>query len=136
MSRRIVAVKGGVSAAQRRRLREQQEKSKLIEDESSLRPFTRDIQVYNPDSKEEQYRTTKGEFKNVVKWGQRKLTITLIQFFTLHWNPTKHPRPKALYIGAAPGCSINVAAELFPEIEWHLYDSAPFNRKLPKNVKV
>lgn len=66
-----------------------------------------------------------------TKWGQRKLILAIMQFFIVYWDPKKYKKPTCVYVGAAPGVSINVMAILFPDITWHLYDTAPFNRGLP-----
>lgn len=98
----------------------------LKEEKKVSRPFTREYQYYTPMEGIAKYRKKLGEYKEYNKWGQRKLAIMTIQFFTLHWNPQNHPNPKCLYIGAAPGYTILVMNKLFPQIEWHLYDLSAF----------
>ncbi len=113
------------------RVKEKAEIKEKINNLSKPRTFTRDFQVYREGAEQLGYRKRTGELKNVIKWGQRKLALETIQFFTLYWDPGLHPKPVCLYVGAAPGCSINIMKILFPQIEWHLYDDHPYNRNLP-----
>lgn len=65
--------------------------------------------------------------KSIVHYGQLKLFLTNLQFLTKYWDPIKNPRPKLVYVGAAP-CSWGVLfAELFPMFELHLYDPEEFD---------
>lgn len=83
------------------------------------------------------YESSHGATVPQVKWGQRKLILTALQFFNLHWNPEEIKEPTCVYIGAAPGVTVNVLWILYPMIKWELFDSAPMNRGLPeKNVTV
>lgn len=129
--------RGELSAADKR-IQRSRAAEKRSEDELKVaREFKIESTVYNESIPELSYRRRKGEVKNTVKWGQRKLALSTIQFFTLYWNPKEIPKPVCVYVGAAPGYTINVMKILFPDIEWHLYDSAHFNRKLPKeNVTI
>lgn len=128
---------GGESSADVRRREVLASAAQQKEELERPREFTRELMVYHRGLKEAEYRRRKNEAKNTVKWGQRKLLLTTIQFFTVYWDPVKIPKPVCVYVGAAPGYSINIMSLLFPDIQWHLYDSANFNRKLPtQNVTV
>lgn len=102
-----------------------------VVDTSKTRDFERKDQYYSPGVSNVQYRSRKNEYRKILKWGQRKLTIGAIQFFNHYWDPVKHPNPKCVYVGAAPGLTIITLSKLFPQIEWHLYDTTPF----PKGVR-
>jgi len=81
----------------------------------------KDMIINNSDETTE-YRSRKHENKKAVKWGQRKLALALIQFLTFHWNPKELPNPKLLYVGSAPGHGISYVKNLFPAVEFYLYD--------------
>lgn len=134
---RVKSKRGEVSAADRRIQRSRAEEKQSEEDLKRSRPLELSSTVYNESIPELSYRSRRGEAKNTVKWGQRKLVMTTIQFFTLYWDPKEIPKPICVYVGAAPGITINIMSILFPDIEWHLYDSVNFNRKMPKkNVTI
>ena len=88
--------------------------------------FSREDLFLNPSDPELPYRRRYDEEKSSIAYGQRKLLLTVVEFLTFYWNPTKIPKPIAVYVGAAPGCNIEIISNLFPEIEFHLYDPAPF----------
>ena len=88
----------------------------------------------NPNDLELQYRRRNDEEKTGVSYGQRKLLLTVLQFITNYWDPAQIPNPCILYIGSSPGNNIEIIAELFPEVEFHLYDPNPF--KIKKSEKV
>lgn len=88
--------------------------------------YTQKDLFLNPTDPEMPYRRRKDEEKTGIHWGQRKLLLTLIQFLSLFWDPKKVPKPIVVYAGAAPGTNIAIVSQLFPEIEFHLYDPAPF----------
>lgn len=60
--------------------------------------------------------------KTSVHFGQLKLLISEIEFFTYYWDHIKNPNPLILYIGAAPGTHIYILSKMFPKFEFHLYD--------------
>ena len=96
--------------------------------------FTKADYFLNPTDPELAYRRRKDEEKKCTSWGQRKLLLTLVQFLTLFWDPSKLKKPKIIYAGAAPGTNIAIVSMLFPEAEFHLYDPAPF--KIKSNDKI
>lgn len=58
-----------------------------------------------------------------VKWGQRKLLITEIDFLTRYYDQyRKNEKKILLYVGASPGMHINYLNYLFPDIHYVLYD--------------
>ena len=66
-----------------------------------------------------------------LHWGQRKLLLALLQFLTLAYNEYKSLEgATVLYIGAASGHNIAFIADMFPEVEFHLYDPAQFDDSL------
>lgn len=67
------------------------------------------------------------EYKTVVKWGQLKLILSEIQALTTFWDPAQVPNLTVVYAGAAPGHHFTLLSEMFPTVEWHLYDPSPFH---------
>ena len=96
---------------------------------SDFIPFVKKDIFLNPEYDETPYRRRNDEEKKCIHWGQRKLLLTVIQFLTLFWDPTQVPNPVVVYAGAAPGNNIGVISQLFPEVEFHLYDPRPFKIK-------
>ena len=80
------------------------------------------------DNPQREYRMQKDltpdeKFKGITtKWGQLKLLLSELQFFTLYWNPIDVPNPIVVYVGAAIGTHIIGLVEMFPTFTWHLYD--------------
>lgn len=69
------------------------------------------------------YRPRRGEQKDNIQWGQRKLGVELMSFLTFFCHNV--PRPIVVYAGASPGHTFPLVASMFPEITWHLYDPRP-----------
>lgn len=60
-----------------------------------------------------------------LKWGQRKLLITEIDFLTRYYDDYRKGEKKyLLYVGASPGIHINYLNFMFPDINYILYDKA------------
>lgn len=78
-------------------------------------------------SLERPYQSRRFETKRTIKWGQRKLLLSEIQFLTHFWDVKQVPQPVIVYAGAAPGTHIPFLSCLFPEITFHLYDPRAFN---------
>jgi len=78
------------------------------------------------------YRKKTGN-KNSVHWGQRKLLLSEILFFTEHWDKSLIPEPTCVYAGAAPGVHIDLLSKMFPSFNFILYDPAPFAMNLLGN---
>lgn len=90
------------------------------------RAFTREDLLITPDLPEEAYRRRNESEKKAVHWGQLKLLMNEILFFSLFWDPTAVPNPVVVYAGAAPGAHIPFLASMFPTFVFHLYDPRPF----------
>jgi hypothetical protein len=73
--------------------------------------------------------------KDSISWGQYKLLLVEIDFLTRYWDPVAIPNPIVLYIGAASGEHINVLADLFEDVEFHLYDKRDFDSRLIESSK-
>lgn len=71
-----------------------------------------------------------GTDNNSVKWGQLKLFMVMLQFFNKHWDPSRHPNPKIVYVGAAPGSWWPLFSTYYPVAEIHLYDPDEFDVQL------
>jgi SAM-dependent methyltransferase len=87
------------------------------------------------DLPRELYKRHANKSKNVIHWGQRKLLLTEIEFFTIFlMNNTNLDTPiYAVYAGSAPGTHILYLSKLFPTIHFELYDPRDFSNKLLKN---
>lgn len=73
------------------------------------------------------YRRRQGEAKTVDHWGQRKLLLSEMEFFT---NYSDFATPSlCVYAGAAPGLHTNYLSDLFPHLKFVLVDPAPFAAK-------
>lgn len=106
------------------------------------------FRIIPDDLPREQYKRRTKEIKSVLHWGQRKLLLTEIEFFTLfmsklrelpHNDLQHNGMPKqiyAIYAGSAPGTHILYLTKLFPEIHFELYDPREFSRKLFKNKEM
>ena len=65
--------------------------------------------------------------RNTVRHnGQLKLFLSELQFLVTYWDSEVIPNPIIVYAGAAHGYHIPILADLFPVIEWHLYDPRKF----------
>lgn len=67
------------------------------------------------------------ESKTAVRWGQRKLLLTTLEFICRYWDRNAIPRLTILYVGAAEGKNIDFLSKMFPDIIWILYDPRPFH---------
>ena len=101
------------------------------------RTFTeRDLYI-NQDTLRAPYRRRRrSENKTALKWGQRKLLISEIEFFTLFWNADVIPNPLCVYVGAAPGVHIPLLSQMFPSITFHLYDPAEFGIEATDKIQL
>lgn len=101
--------------------------------------FTRDLLFITAKSNVTTYESRSSTEKRAVHWGERKLLINEIEFLSLFWKPSELPTPQCVYIGAAPGTHIDLLAQMYPEITFHLYDPRDFaindkNSGGPKNT--
>jgi len=107
-----------------------------MQSSSSPRKFSFNDLVLTPDSPKIPYHRRSDESKKAIHWGQRKLLISEIEFFTLHWDRELIPSPICVYAGSAPGIHIPFLSSLFPDIEFHLYDPARFEIKETDKIKL
>ena len=85
-----------------------------------------------------EYKRRGKEVKTVLHWGQRKLLLTEIEFFTMYFKTININEKKsiyAIYAGSAPGTHILYLSKLFPLIHFELYDPRDFCSNLLKNTK-
>lgn len=61
--------------------------------------------------------------RSVCHWGQRKLFLSELHFLSRF----SEEGDTVIYIGAAPGRHIRFLAELFDDVNFHLYDRSPFD---------
>lgn len=87
-----------------------------------------------PNDPEEDY--YESQIFHSTHWGQRKLGMALIQFLTFYWDPETNPNPIVVYAGAAPGTNISIVSELFPRIQWELYDPNDFDIKANDKIHI
>lgn len=88
--------------------------------------FTEGDTVLSSRSESLPYRRRVGEKKRNAHWGQRKLLLTEIQFFTRFWDSARLENATVVYAGAAPGIHIPALPILFPGLTFHCYDPRPF----------
>ena len=89
-----------------------------------MRRFESRDETLNDDDEQLEYRRRRDDEKTCVSYGQRKLLLSLVSFLSKY---TKNlDSPILIYVGAAPGVNIGICTNLFPSVEWHLYDPARF----------
>lgn len=82
---------------------------------------------------EESYRRRTNEERTVIHWGQRKLFLSELEFFTLYAKPNDI----VLYVGSAPGNHTFFLTLLFPFIEkFILIDPCPFYVKPTEKIEI
>lgn len=97
---------------------------------NSINPLKKFIRVLDEDfPREKYYRRTK-EVKHFIHWGQRKLLLGEIEFFTLYLQNNSIENITCIYAGAAPGTHIILLSKLFPNINFILYDPRDFSEEL------
>lgn len=101
---------------------------------SLVREFTQNDMLILPNSPETPYRQREAGEKKAIHYGQLKLLLTEIQFFTMFWDPMTVIKPIVVYAGAAPGIHIPFMSMMFPQLEFHLYDPRPF--AIPESDKI
>jgi len=77
-------------------------------------------------------RATKGN----VHFGQFKLAVVEILFFTKWWDHNKVPNPTVVYVGSANGIHIAVLADMFPKFTWHLHDPRDHSRVVEDHPRI
>jgi RimJ/RimL family protein N-acetyltransferase len=82
------------------------------------------------------YRRRTEESKTTIHWGQRKLHLSEVEFFSLYWNPKLTPSPLCVYAGSAPGIHITLLSQMFPTFTFHLYDPADFQITETEKIKI
>ncbi|MEM2986517.1 MAG: hypothetical protein QXV60_00250 [Nitrososphaerota archaeon] len=105
-----------------------------IKDNSII--FTFNNLFLNTDAKRLEYREISQEETRLIHWGQRKLLLSEIEFFTLFWNENQVPNPICVYAGAAPGIHIPILSSLFPSFVFHLYDKEEFKIQETDRIKI
>ena len=88
--------------------------------------FNTDNLMLLPSATRLEYKSKRGE-KTSIAWGQRKLLMSEIEFFTIYWNNEKIPNPHCVYAGAAPGDHILLLSKMFPSFTFDLYDPRGFS---------
>jgi hypothetical protein len=85
--------------------------------------------IFNGDAK---------DIPPLCHWGQKKLLLSEIQFLTnicIKLNIKKLNNYVIIYIGSADGTHLPILFDMFPELEWHLYDPNPFSKYVKKYGK-
>ena len=103
---------------------------------ATLRDFTIQDLVVGPHAQRAVYRKRTNDIKTTIHWGQRKLHLSEVEFFTLYWDPTKVPNPTCVYAGAAPGTHIELLSKMFPNFTFHLYDPGAFIIKPTARIQI
>ena len=106
--------------------------SHTIKEDFSFHPFSRTI---NDDSPRLKYTKPTPEiaYKPQVHWGQLKLMLSEVEFLTLVYKRYKEAndtRPiYIVYAGSAPGDHMPMLADMFPMMQFELYDPNEFKIK-------
>lgn len=77
--------------------------------------------------------TAKKSYNMKCHWGQKKLLFSEIEFLSLIAKHHSLNKFLVVYVGSANGIHINLFKEMFPELQWLLYDGAPFQIPPHKN---
>ena len=101
-----------------------------------LAQFTPQDLIITDRSLRTPYRQRSNENKTAIHWGQRKLLLSEVEFFTIYWNQKEIPNPLCVYAGAAPGTHITLLSEMFPALTFHLYDPADFDIKESDKIRL
>lgn len=101
------------------------------------RDFSQQDTILPPDAPELEYwqGTGKSVETPVVKWGQLKLFAATLQILTL-WDWETVSDPTVVYAGAAEGWNVEILADMFPSVTWHLYDWREFNIAPHKKIHI
>lgn len=93
------------------------------------------IRKYNDNLPSQEYNQKIFRTLPLIKWGQRKLLITEIDFLTRYYDYYKKGEKKyLLYVGASPGIHINYLNYMFPDLNYILYDKVKSAVDLTPNV--
>jgi hypothetical protein len=92
-------------------------------------PFSRIFLEEHPRMK---YKSRAGSIKHTLHWGQRKLHLSEIEFLTIYYDEYHKKGKKVIlvYAGAAAGTHLIHLSEMFPEVQFKLYDPRPFDKNL------
>ena len=72
-------------------------------------------------------------------WGQKKLLLSEIQFFTRICKTLKIKNLKdfaVVYVGSAGGHHLPILYDMFPDLLWLLYDPAPFSKEVMQHPTI
>jgi hypothetical protein len=99
--------------------------------------FDSDDLMLLPDATRKKYEKGRKEKKS-IGWGQRKLLMSEIEFFTIYWNPEEISNPHCVYAGAASGEHILILSDMFPNFTFDLYDprKEAFNINETDKIKI
>ncbi len=97
------------------------------------------FRILTPDFAKEEYKSNTLCKRNSIHWGQRKLLLSEIELLCIYFE--RFPQSVitnliVIYAGAAPGTHIKILHELFPEIEFVLFDPSTFDRSLRNISKI
>jgi len=98
--------------------------------------FTSNDLIITDQSLREPYRRRENQEKTAIHWGQRKLHLSEVEFFSIYWNPQVIPNPLCVYAGAAPGIHIELLSKMFPAFTFHLYDPANFDIEQSDRIRL
>ena len=88
--------------------------------------FTNNLLFLTAESEHTTYGSRAKIEKNTVHWASRKLFLDKLSFLALFWKPNIITQPQVLFVNAAPGGHIDLLAQFFPQMIFHLYDQKPF----------
>ena len=92
--------------------------------------------IINDSTLRTTYRQRTDDDKFAIHWGQLKLMLSEIEFLSIYWDINLIPNPTCVYAGAAPGIHITLLSQMFPKINFDLYDPADFKIKETPRIKI
>lgn len=98
--------------------------------EHELVPVSQFKRILALDAPATPYRRRKGERKTTLHWGQRKLLLSEIEFFSIFAPLGAH----VIYAGSAPGTHIELLSKWFPTLKFTLVDPGKFTVKETERI--
>jgi cap2 methyltransferase len=91
--------------------------------------------VLTPSHPHKPYEQRGDKVRSTVHWGQRKLLLSEIEFFTVIGRAGLI-NSTVVYAGAAPGTHIHFLSRLFPSVRFVLVDPAPFTVRATDKITI
>ena len=98
--------------------------------------FYKDSLIYDYDNLPYivDYEYTLPKPKTIVHWGQLKMFLVILLFLVKIINPKK--KYNIIYPGSAPGDTIHLLLDMFPNTNWYLIDPRDIDSRLHKHKQI